>query len=163
MEHREKELENMKESLKIWRITWGSLSIFFNVYWFLRERERECVSGEGAEKETQNPKPAPSSELSAQSPRGARTHGPRDHDLSRSRTLNQLSHPGAPVVYFYQILSRDNFIVTIPTLKICHSLLFSIKVEVAVPNHYAEKRKTNKRKGQGSFARHCLFKQLVTG
>ena len=29
--------------------------------------------------------------------RGAWTHGPRDHDLSRSRTLNRLSHPGAPV------------------------------------------------------------------
>ena len=28
--------------------------------------------------------------------RGARTHEPRDHDLSRSRTLNRLSHPGAP-------------------------------------------------------------------
>ena len=27
---------------------------------------------------------------------GAWTHGPRDHDLSRSRTLNRLSHPGAP-------------------------------------------------------------------
>ena len=28
--------------------------------------------------------------------RGARTHRPRDHDLSRSRMLNPLSHPGAP-------------------------------------------------------------------
>ena len=27
---------------------------------------------------------------------GARTHGPRDHDLSRSRPLNRLSQPGAP-------------------------------------------------------------------
>ena len=27
---------------------------------------------------------------------GARTHGPRDHDLSRSRMLNRLSHPGTP-------------------------------------------------------------------
>ena len=27
---------------------------------------------------------------------GARTHEPRDHDLSRCRTLNLLSHPGAP-------------------------------------------------------------------
>ena len=27
---------------------------------------------------------------------GARTHKPWDHDLSRSWTLNQLSHPGAP-------------------------------------------------------------------
>ena len=28
---------------------------------------------------------------------GAQTHGPWDHDLSRSQTLNWLSHPGAPV------------------------------------------------------------------
>ena len=28
--------------------------------------------------------------------RGAQTHGLRDHDLSRSRTPNRLSHPGAP-------------------------------------------------------------------
>ena len=28
--------------------------------------------------------------------RGARTHGPRDHDLSRSWMPNRLSHPGAP-------------------------------------------------------------------
>ena len=30
--------------------------------------------------------------------RGARTRGPRDRDLSRSRTLNRLSHPGAPAL-----------------------------------------------------------------
>ena len=28
--------------------------------------------------------------------RRARTHGPRDHDLSWSRTFNRLSHPGTP-------------------------------------------------------------------
>ena len=28
--------------------------------------------------------------------RGARTHRPRDHDLSRSQMLNLLSHSGAP-------------------------------------------------------------------
>ena len=28
--------------------------------------------------------------------RGARTHGPQDHDLSRSQTFNRLSHVGAP-------------------------------------------------------------------
>ena len=32
--------------------------------------------------------------------RGAWTHRPRDHDLSRSRTLNRLSHPGAPWHHF---------------------------------------------------------------
>ena len=33
--------------------------------------------------------------------RGARTHGPWDHDLNRSWTLNRLSHPGTPSVYLY--------------------------------------------------------------
>ena len=30
--------------------------------------------------------------------RRAQTHGRRDHDLSRSRLLNRLSHPGAPLL-----------------------------------------------------------------
>ena len=34
--------------------------------------------------------------------RGAQTHGPRDHDLSRSRPLNRLSHPGAPI-FLYKV------------------------------------------------------------
>ena len=51
----------------------SSLLIFFNfcnVYLLLRDRERQSVSGGGAERErkTQNLKEAPGSELSAQSP-----------------------------------------------------------------------------------------------
>ena len=39
----------------------------FNVYSFLKERDRQSVSGEGqTERETQNPKQAPGPELSAQ-------------------------------------------------------------------------------------------------
>ena len=41
---------------------------FFNVYLFLRERERQTASRGGAERETKNPKQGPDSELSAQSP-----------------------------------------------------------------------------------------------
>ena len=42
--------------------------IFFNVYSFF-DRERQSASGEGQrERETQNPRQAPGSELSAQSP-----------------------------------------------------------------------------------------------
>ena len=67
------------------------LKIFFNVYLFLRQRETEHERGRVRERETQNLKQAPGSELSAQSRRGARTHGPRDHDLSQSRTLNRLT------------------------------------------------------------------------
>ena len=57
----------------------GALFIFFNVYLFLRqtERERERHTERGRERETQNLKQAPGSELSAQS----RTQG------SNSRTV----------------------------------------------------------------------------
>ena len=61
--------------------------------------------GEGQrERETQNPKQVPGSELSAQSPtRGSNSRAVRsDHDLSRSRTLNRLSHTGAPDGVFRQ-------------------------------------------------------------
>ena len=40
---------------------------FFNVYLFLRQRETEHERGRVRERETQNPKRAPGSELSAQS------------------------------------------------------------------------------------------------
>ena len=48
------------------------------------------------ERETLNLKQAPGSELSHSAWRWARTHEPWDHDLSQSRTLNRLSHPGTP-------------------------------------------------------------------
>ena len=50
---------------------WGGTATFkknfFNVYLFLRERERGCVCGGRAEKETQNLKQASGSALSVQS------------------------------------------------------------------------------------------------
>ena len=57
------------------------------------------MSGGGAERERgrhriQSRLQAPSRQPRAR--HGARTHRPRDHDQSRSRTLNRLSHPGAP-------------------------------------------------------------------
>ena len=67
---------------------------FFNVYSFLRGR---AWAGEGQrERETQNPKQAPGSELSAQSLMRGSNSRTWDHDLSRSQTLNRPSHPGAP-------------------------------------------------------------------
>ena len=55
------------------------------------------MSGEGQrERETQNPKQPPRSELLAWRLTGAGTHKPQDHDLSQSQMLNRLSHPGAP-------------------------------------------------------------------
>ena len=53
--------------------------IFFNVYLFLRERERDRVEQQ-RETELQNLKQAPGFELSAESP--SRGLNSRDHDLS---------------------------------------------------------------------------------
>ena len=79
--------------------------LIFNVYLFLRQRETEHERGRGREREGDT-----ESEAGLQAPshqprarRGARTHGPRDRDLSRSRTLNRLSHPGAPKIIFLNI------------------------------------------------------------
>ena len=38
---------------------------------------------------------------------GARTHGPWDHNLSQSQTLNQPSHPGTPIYFFERQKDRD--------------------------------------------------------
>ena len=35
--------------------------------------------------------------------RGARIHEPWDRDLSQSRTLNRLSHPGAPSLFLMRL------------------------------------------------------------
>ena len=55
----------------------------------------ECDPGRGREGGRRNPKQAPGSKLSAQSPTQGSNHELQDHDLSRNRTLNPLRHPGA--------------------------------------------------------------------
>ena len=78
------------------------VSLFFLIfvlmsYLFLTERETEHELGRGRETgrhRIRSRLQALSCQPRAQ--RGARTHGPRDHDQSRSRTLSRLSHPGAP-------------------------------------------------------------------
>ena len=75
--------------------------IFFNVYLFLRQRETEHERGRVRERgghRIWNRLQALSCRHRAW--RGAQTHKPWDHDLSWSRTLNRLSHPGAPVYLF---------------------------------------------------------------
>ena len=69
-------------------------------YLLLRDRERQSMSGRGAERETDTHTHRIPSRLQAPScqhraRRGARTHEPRDRDLSRSQTLHRRSHPGA--------------------------------------------------------------------
>ena len=87
--------------------------IFFNVYLFLRQRERQSMNGGGSERgrhRIRNRHQALSCQHRAG--RGARTHGPRDHDRSQSQTLNWLSHPGAPqstiLILHVQHLIRNN-------------------------------------------------------
>ena len=72
-----------------------------NFFWclFIFERETECEQ----EWRRERGRHRIGSRLQALScqpraRRGARTHRPWDHDLSRSRTLNWLSHPDAPRV-----------------------------------------------------------------
>ena len=85
-------------------IVWGffCFGLFcFNVYLFLRQRETEHERGRGRERGRHrigSRLQALSRQHRAQ--RGARTHRLRDRDLSWSRTLNQLSHPGAPRPWF---------------------------------------------------------------
>ena len=69
--------------------------IYFNVY-FLRQCERQSASSGGADRGRHrigSGLQAPSCQPRAWC--GAPTHEPRDHDLSRSRTLHRLSHSGA--------------------------------------------------------------------
>ena len=69
---------------------------FSCLFLFETERDRARVGEGQREGETQNLKQAPGSERSAQSPMRGSNSRLRDHDLIRSRTLNQLNHPGAP-------------------------------------------------------------------
>ena len=67
----------------------------FIYFW---DRERQSMNGRGSERGRHriwNRLQALSCQHRAR--RGSRTHGPRDHDLSRSQTPNRLSHPGAPL------------------------------------------------------------------
>ena len=66
-----------------------SLSLSFQRL-FLRETER----GQGSEREPQNPSRLQALSCQHRARCGARTHGPRDHDPSRSWRLNRRSHPG---------------------------------------------------------------------
>ena len=72
---------------------------FLRFYLFLRQRETEYEQGRGRERRRDRIR-SRFQALSCQHRArcGARTHGLRDHDLSGSRMLNRLSHPGAPMM-----------------------------------------------------------------
>ena len=83
----------------IYLFSWEKKCVFFfkfNVHLFLTESETECEWGMGRERgrhRIQNRVQALSCQHSPWW--GALTHRPWDRDLSWSRTLNLLSHPGA--------------------------------------------------------------------
>ena len=66
--------------------------------------ERAHMSRGGAERGRENPKPALHGQCRAQ--HRAWTRELRDHDLSQSQTLNQLSHPGAPSQWSYILIIK---------------------------------------------------------
>ena len=74
---------------------------FFLMFIFVREHRCACVHKQGRGRERARHRiwsrtQARSCQHTAR--RGARTHEPWDHDLSRSQTLNWLSHPGTPML-----------------------------------------------------------------
>ena len=73
-----------------------SLWLFLNIYFWETACLCACAckTGRGRERRTEDPKWALSWQQRARC--GAQTHKPQDHDLFRSHTLNQLSHPCAP-------------------------------------------------------------------
>ena len=80
----------------------GGSFLFFKLLFTLeRERETEHERGrkEGGGHRMWNRLQALSCQHRARC--GAQTHKPWDHDLSRCQMLNQLSHPGAPIFFFF--------------------------------------------------------------
>ena len=70
---------------------------FLLMFMYIWEKERDSAwveEGQRVPETIGSRLQAPSCQHRAR--RGARTHEPWDHDLSRSRLLNLLSHPGAP-------------------------------------------------------------------
>ena len=99
-------------------------SFSFNVYLFLRERQSTSRGSAERERERQtdrqNSKHALSSELSAQSLTWSSTHKLRDHDMSRSQTLNWLSHPCTPIyILFYFVIELSVFLLLSSKTSLC--------------------------------------------
>ena len=73
------------------------LSFFFLKILFIFDRERECTS-RGRSRQREREKQAL---RRAGSPMRGSIPGLWDHDPSRRQTLNHLSHPGAPILPFF--------------------------------------------------------------
>ena len=102
--------------------------ILFVYYYFLMiffwETERQSMSGGGADRGRHriwSRLQALSCQPRAQ--HGAWTHKPWDHDLSRSRTLNRLSHPGTPRECFLRLTRHLYLSINVGSFQITASEL----------------------------------------
>ena len=82
---------------------------FFNIYLFLREQERErswVGEGQGQRQRQRIRSGLQALNCQHRAQCWARTPQPWNHDLSPSWTLNQLSHPGAPILNDWEVLVK---------------------------------------------------------
>ena len=129
-------------------------NFFFNVY-FIFERDRAWVWEGQRERETQNLKQAPGSQLSAQSPdTELKPTNWWDYDLSWSWMHNRLSHPGALYIFFGEVsksfahFSKKIFFA----LLHCRSSLYILDINPLWDTWF-----TN----TFSHSKHCLFTLLL--
>ena len=81
---------------------------FFLTFIYFWDRERQSINGGGSEKEgdTESETGSRLWAVSTEPDTGLEPTEPWDHDLSRSRTLNWLSHPGAPMHILLEALGK---------------------------------------------------------
>ena len=87
----------------------------FSVYFICLERAQ--VQGRNRERGRERESQAGSGLTGRRARRGARTHEPRDRELGRSRVLNRLSHPGAPVLPSMGQSSEGDVRITVLELR----------------------------------------------
>ena len=97
---------------------------FFLMFIYFWERETEHEQGRGRERRHRIGSRLQALSCQHRARRGARTHEPQDHDLSRSWMLNRLSHPGAPWTLLVTFLTSSPttfsfFYSTASTLALC--------------------------------------------
>ena len=100
--------------------------IFFNIYSFLRDREKQSMSGGKAEREGDTESEAGSRLWADSTEPDARLKlTDHDHDRSQSQMLNQLSHPGTPWKGFKKLPNSWTVALVRPHLwQLLHVALF---------------------------------------
>ena len=103
---------------------------FLMFYLYLREREREteCEQARGRERWKQNRSRLQALSCQHRAWCGARTHKRWDHDLRWSRTLNWLSHPGAPVLFPFLMCLLENLKLYTWLMLHVYYIIYCIKI-----------------------------------